>query len=71
MKAQLRVLAVISALFTLFSNYLFSQDITFRNTPGFNQNELGFGGVTDLTQDPDGYMWFATLNGYIAMMAFR
>ena len=63
MKMELRVLTSISLLFLLFSNYLFSQDITFKKLPEFNQNELGYGGVTDITQDPDGYMWFATLNG--------
>ena len=63
MKIQLRGFSLISLLFVLFSDYSFSQDIIFRNIPEFNQSELGFGGVTDITQDPDGYMWFVSLNG--------
>ena len=60
---KLKSMGFIFACFFITPSYLFSQDIKFKPLPEFDQTELGYGGVTDMTQDADGYMWFSTLNG--------
>ena len=63
MRTYLFIFILTSFLFiTLFID-AFAQGVEFKRIPEFKTSEYGYGCVTDITQDSEGYMWFATLNG--------
>ena len=63
MRTNLPIFILTSFLFSILFIDGFSQDIPFKKIPEFRSSELGYGCVVDITQDSEGYMWFATLNG--------
>ena len=58
MRLKLSVLILVGLL---FNGYAFSQDVKF--TPVEPPKQTAWLGVTGITQDQQGYMWFATFNG--------
>lgn len=59
----LRISSLTSLLAIALFIQAFSQDISFKKLPEFSRDKLGYEGVVDIAQDPEGYMWFATMNG--------
>ncbi len=71
MKTYFPALILSTLLFIAPFIHAYSQDITFAKLPEFKVTEFGYGCVVDITQDPEGYMWFATLNGLYRTDGYR